>query len=246
MLTKKVTSLQHPFVLHCRKLRKNGRYRKEKASVFVGGKTLVQELSAFMPIEVLVTLEPAPSIPAKQRYVVPFEVLKKMSGLEHPDGFAAEVRLPEKKGLERVKNLLVLDELADPGNVGTLLRSAEAFGWDGVVVTPKTVDIWNEKVIRASRGAVFRLNIEQKTPEEVLLWVKRKKAELFVADLKGKKVQMGKYPTPKALVLSSEAFGPGVWHKGLAEKITIPMKPATESLNVSCAGAILLFAMRQA
>ncbi|HSX11062.1 MAG TPA: RNA methyltransferase [Chlamydiales bacterium] len=235
MVTKKITSLQHPLVKHWVELRENRSYREEAQRVLVSGEKMARELRP----KVLISLE-ATSIVAEDHYLVTEAILKKITGLEHPDGFAAEIALPPPQDLTSKKYLVILDQIADPGNLGTLLRTALALQWEGVIVTPGTVDLFNDKALRAAKGATFRLPYARLTTDEIA----QLKVHFFTADLEGKALPNAQFKPPMALILSHEGRGPGSWSSTIAQKITIPMGEEVESLNVASSGAILLYAMR--
>lgn len=236
MVAKRITSLQHPLVKHWLELRLEKTYREEAKRVLVVGEKMARELL----VETLISLE-ASDIPAKEKYIVTPEILNKITGLKSSDGFAAEVGLPAPQDLSKKQFLLVLDKLADPGNLGTLTRTALALGWEGVIVTPGTVDLFNDKALRSSKGAIFHLPYARLTIEELSKW----KRHFYTADLEGTSLEKASFSTPLALILSSEGAGPGDWSEKIAHKITIPMNKDVESLNVAASGAILLYAMRQ-
>jgi len=237
MLAKKLTSLQHPHVLHWAQLLKSRPYRHEAGSVLVSGEKLVRELA---PVKRLICLEEAPDIPAEERYIVTDSILKKITGVEAPDGFAAEIPLPPPQDIFSLKTVLILDRIADPGNLGTLLRTAYALGWDGTAMLPGTVDLFNDKAIRAAQGATFRLPYAALEPESFGSW----KGAFYVADMDGAPLSELKLDSPRALILGNEGQGISPWAEKLGTKVRIPMRPGAESLNVAAAGAILLYAMR--
>jgi TrmH family RNA methyltransferase len=240
MVSKEISSLQHPKVKELVQLRTEKSARVETQSVLLIGEKMVRELSRKTPLQALFTLEPAPDIVAKERYLVNKEILEKISGLPSTDGFAAVAPLPKPSRLEGCQRLLILDRLADPGNLGTLLRTALALGWDGVIFTPDTVDPFNDKALRASKGALFSLPFAFKTPDEL---VRDFKLQAYVADLDGAPLSKTQFQTPLALILSSEGTGPAPWAEKWARKIAIPMHNEVESLNVAASGAILLYQM---
>jgi TrmH family RNA methyltransferase len=135
---------------------------------------------------------------------------------------------------------LILDQIADPGNLGTLLRTAYALKWDGVAATPGTVDFFNDKAIRAAKGATFRLPLALVSSEEIASW----NVSFYIADLQGAPLSDAKFQTPRALILGNEGRGISPWAETIGKKIHIPMRTEAESLNVAAAGAILLYAMR--
>lgn len=235
MVTKKITSLQHSLVKHWIQLREERSYREETQRVLVSGEKIVRELQP----KVLITSGPT-FIQADEHYLVSTPILKKITGLAHPDGFAAEVSLPIPQDLGAKKFLVILDQIGDPGNLGTLLRTALALGWEGVILTPGTVDLFNDKALRSAKGATFHIPYARLTIEEV----SQLKMHFFTADLNGKSLQSAIFKPPLALILSNEAHGPREWSEKIGEKITIAMSKPVESLNVAASGAILLYEMR--
>ncbi len=235
MVPKKITSLQHPLIKHWFELRTERAYREETQRVLVVG----EKMSSELPIDTLIALEPPLETNAKETYLVTEPILKKITGLNQPDGFAAELSMPKPQDLGRKKFLVILDQIADPGNLGTLLRTAFALNWEGVIVTPGTVDLFNDKALRAGKGAHFHLPYARLTTEEIA----ELNLHLYTADLEGEPLGTAHFKTPLALILSSEGHGAGAWSDGKADKITIPMSGQVDSLNVAASGAILLYAM---
>lgn len=235
MVSKKITSLQHPLVKHWVELRNQKSYRQETQRLLIVGKKMVEEL---IP-DVLITLEDSEEISCKEKIIVTEPILKKITGLETPDGFAAEIAMPKKEThWKDKKRILILDQVRDPGNLGTLLRAALALGWEGVITTPGTVDLFNDKALRAGKGAQFHLPLGELSQEKIL----DLNLQLYIADLEGTSLEKGHFSRSLALILSNEAHGARNWPN--AEKITIPMRSSIESLNVATSGAILLYEMR--
>jgi TrmH family RNA methyltransferase len=137
---------------------------------------------------------------------------------------------------------LVLDGVQDPGNLGTLARSAAAFGCDLLACLPGTVDPWNAKSVRASAGALFRLPVVSAGPEELTEWLGRHGYRVAGADASGEPVGAGEWGERVALVVGNEGAG---LSEGIRERcerrVAVPMRGGTESLNVAVAGAILLY-----
>lgn len=234
MVPKKITSLQHPLIHHWVRLRTERAYREENQRLLVVGEKMSREL----PIETLIALELSSEIHAKETYLVTEPILKKITGLNQPDGFAAETLLPSPQDLKAKKFVLILDQIADPGNLGTLLRTALGLNWEGVILTPGTVDLFNDKALRAAKGAHFHLPYARMTLEEIV----QLDLHFYVADLEGTPLETAHFQMPMALILSSEGHGARNWRN--FKKITIPMNGTTESLNVAASGAILLYTMR--
>ena len=197
---------------------------------------MVRELP--LPIQSVISQKPI-DIRAETSFIVTKEILEKISGLRTFDGVIAEVAIPKEHNLEEKSKILVLDQIQDPGNLGTLIRSALALGWEGVIATPGTVDFFNEKALRASQGAIFHLPFAYKTPAQLAQW----KHTFWIADAKGEDLKRLSFSKPLALVLSNEGQGVSPWARSSGKLISIPLKESVESLNVATAGAILLYQM---
>lgn len=237
-----ITSLQHPLVKHWVLLRKENQYRKESKTLLLVGEKMIETYPH--PLKYCITSSPT-KWKAETNYIVTPEILQKISGLENFQGVIAEVPMPEPQSMEEKQWVLILDQIQDPGNLGTILRTCLALGWDGVIATPGTVDFFNDKALRASQGALFHLPFSWSTLEEISSWILRKKISLWVADSQGEPLQTQLFPPPLALVLSHEGQGARSWSQELGKAVAIPLKNNVESLNVATAGAILLHQFRQ-
>ncbi|MES2198804.1 MAG: RNA methyltransferase [Chlamydiota bacterium] len=244
MMNKLLISLQHPFVKGLVRLRKDRAFRREEKRVLVTGCKLVQELiESKAPVETLI-LEADFAFPSTIPTVrVTRDILKKITGLEEPEKVAAILSMPSFCDLSKVSYLLVLDGIADPGNLGTLLRTAWALGWEGVYLTENSCDPFNEKALRAAKGATFSIPLQEGTWEDF----KKKSSwfKTFVADMEGTSLDLVKAVSPIALILSRESTGARMEAKEQFSSIKVPMCKNTESLNVAAAGAILLYELKR-
>jgi TrmH family RNA methyltransferase len=235
-----ISSLQHPLVKRLVKLRDNKAFRTQENSVLIVGVTLVSDVAARMPLKTLISVDPLP-FNAKESYLAPPNVLEKIINISSHDLVAAEVELPKQSSLEKLKTIIVLDALADPGNVGTILRTAVALGWEGAFLTPKTADPYNDKALRAARGAPLFLPLRQGSYEELKKLVETSGLQVYIADVEGKKLTDVDFKKPLALVLGHETEGPSLESKALGQMVSIPMTNQMESLNVATAAAILMY-----
>lgn len=244
MVAKEITSLQHPLVRRAVQLREKRKAREEELRVVVSGRKLIHDLAVFWPIEILFIPYGVTPVQSLETVHVSTNILKKITGLEEPDGWAAIVSLPPEQPLKTMDAILILDQVSDPGNLGTLWRTALGLGWQGVWLLPGSADPFNDKALRASQGAVFRLPFERIFPEQIISWSQTRKATIYTADLYGTLLDQCKISRPLGLVLGNEGQGPGQWTRSATQRVTIPTFSAVESLNVASAGAILLYAMR--
>lgn len=174
------------------------------------------------------------------------ELLVEVSDAQTPQGVVGIVLAPTRSAdilLQPDPWVLVVDRVQDPGNLGTLFRTALAASVTGVVLVHGTVDPGNPKAVRASAGAVFGLNMAQYTAEELLSQAERAGVRLAVADLAGhKSIYDMDWTGPTALVVGNEAAGPSeLLKEAAADLVRIPMPGPVESLNVSIAAALCLF-----
>jgi TrmH family RNA methyltransferase len=158
-----------------------------------------------------------------------------------PQGIAATVALPELPVLRTRTLTLLLDQVRDPGNAGTLLRSATAAGAELALFGPETVDPFNEKVLRAGMGAHFRLPIRTAANwDEMAAWLSNQ--SLYLAEADGPTdYDLVDWREAATLAVGGEANGASAWVRERAKSIRIPMMRATESLNAAVAGSIILF-----
>ncbi|MDP1880447.1 MAG: RNA methyltransferase [Parachlamydiaceae bacterium] len=237
-----ITSMQHPIVKHLVKLRLDPKHRKQSKTLLLEGVKPIQEVSQTI-LKVFYT--PAYKDIALSLNVDSWEittmVLNKISGLTTPEGLIAEVKIPLFTTLENATQVLVFDGISDPGNMGTLLRTALAFGWDTIFLLPNCCDLFNEKCLRSARGAHFKLNLTQGHSKQLEEWTKRHQIQGYVADISG--ISVEKIPSSKhqLLVMGNEAHGPSQEIFEFCTSMTIPMTHQMESLNVAVAGGILLY-----
>ncbi|HEV2274293.1 MAG TPA: RNA methyltransferase [Acidobacteriaceae bacterium] len=146
------------------------------------------------------------------------------------------------KAMLRGMPLIVLaGGLQDPGNLGTLVRSAEAFGATGMILLPGTVSLWNPKALRASSGSAFRLPSAAITAEEAFAALRANGVQLIAAVSRGGSAQAD-LTRPAALLLGNEGAGlPDAWVGQADARVTIPCPGAVESLNAAVAGSVLLY-----
>jgi RNA methyltransferase, TrmH family len=143
--------------------------------------------------------------------------------------------------------LLVLDAIQDPGNAGTLLRTAAGLGTTATVSLPGTVDLWSAKVVRSAMGAHFRYPTLSCTWDAFGAFLARRGVELWAADGDGEPLDRAAARTPPAVAVVVGNEGAGVSEEARARAhrtVAIPITPAVESLNAAAAGAILLYALR--
>ncbi|HST62452.1 MAG TPA: RNA methyltransferase [Longimicrobium sp.] len=171
--------------------------------------------------------------------------LAALADTETPQGILAAAPIPAA-GLDALRMeddpaiVLVLDAVQDPGNFGTLARTAEALGAIGLVALPGTVDPWNPKSVRAAMGSTFRLPVVEAGWDALAPFLRARGAETLAAVVGGSPLGDAR-PRRAALVLGNEGAGVGDETRAHADRaVGIPLRGRAESLNVAAAGAILL------
>jgi len=164
-----------------------------------------------------------------------------MSDTQTPQGILAVLPFPQIAPPPDPSLLLIVDGMRDPGNLGTLLRTAEAAGVQEVFLAPGTVDLYNPKVVRGAMGAHFRLPIRAQDWAEIADAASG--MQVLLADVRGEQVYDSvDWRVPSALIVGGEAEGASVRARELAvTRVSIPMRGGTESLNAAVAAAIILF-----
>lgn len=175
-------------------------------------------------------------------YLVSPDLIDRISETVSPQSIVAVVALPQLPLPSAAALSLVLDGVRDPGNAGTLLRTAAAAAVDQVLLGPGCVDPFNGKVMRAAMGAHFRAPLRTLENWDALGTLLSEGQSLYVASAQGGlRYDEVDWSRPSALVLGSEAHGASAQVGAGAATVAIPMAAATESLNVAAAGAVILF-----
>lgn len=169
-------------------------------------------------------------------------VMKSISETESPQGIFAVLKFTQLPIPDSLNFVLIPDQIRDPGNLGTLLRSAIATGVQAVLLPPETTDAFAPKVLRSGMGAHFKLPIQEMSWEEIHEVVKLKDLNVLVADMAGQSCWETDLSKPTVLIIGSEAEGASESARKLASgKISIPMSGEIESLNAGVAGSVLMF-----
>ncbi len=176
-----------------------------------------------------------------ERYLVDAKLLNQISNTRTSQGILAVFKLAPIPLPENPDFLVIIDQVRDPGNLGTLLRTAEAAGVQGVLLSPGTTQAFAPKVVRAGMGAHFRLPIKPCNWQDIQGICA--KLHLFMADMQGSlPLWQADFTQPIAILIGGEASGPGDASRALPyQSVQIPMPGPSESLNASLAGAILMF-----
>ena len=256
-----ITSPQNPRVKHLVKLRDDKKTRKADGLMIVEGFDEIQlALAAGHKPRTLVTspeLVTRPSaVTAAETITVSRAVFGKIAYRENPDGWLAVFPIPQTtfeslesaNGLAETPLIIVAESIEKPGNLGAILRSADAAGVDALLVCDARVDAWNPNVVRASRGAVFSVPIVECDNASAWEWLKGKGMRLVAASPAGDEVYTNvDMRPPTAIVVGTENEGLSeFWLQNADVKVKIPMMGKVNSLNVSVSTALILYeAVRQ-
>ena len=251
-----ITSVHNPKIAAIRRLMTQPKKRQEERAFVVEGVRLVEEAqrSGWTARQVLFTDQldergqvlvgefSAGGVPVEQ---VSEAVMRSASETETPQGLMVVIEMHSLPLPQMPDFLLVLDGVRDPGNLGTILRTAAAAGVQGVLLPPGNADCWSPKVVRAGMGAHFRLPLRQLSWEEIRQTLKQPGAKLkvYLADAgEGVAYYRADFRPPVAIIVGGEAAGAGDESATMAdEKVHIPMPGGSESLNAAMAAGILLF-----
>lgn len=176
-------------------------------------------------------------------YQITDSELERISGLKSPNQVVAVVKYPNEIAIDYSEDnlVLVLDNVNDPGNLGTIIRTADWFGVKQIIASKITVDLFNPKVIQSSMGAVYRIRYYRTDLNEAMLDLKENGFEIIGAELGGENLYSTKFSKKTALIMGSESHGISDDLKHHIQKsVLIPRYGETESLNVAMATGIIL------
>lgn len=222
------------------------KYRqKHKLFVAEGVKVVNELLNSSFELQQLLATEDFDT-QNKNCQIISNEELRKISSLKTPNKVLGIFKIPAEKEISNKGLILVLDDINDPGNLGTIIRLCDWFGVTTLVCSNETVDCYNQKVVQSSMGSLTRLDIKYLNLKEYLF---NTELPTFVADMDGENVYKKELPKEAVLIMGNEANGVSDEIKSLIKhKISIPRfgnLQETESLNVATATAILLSEFRR-
>lgn len=247
-----VTSRQNGAVQHVKKLVSNRKYRRETGEFLCEGpKMWAEAMEHGWLVSTLLTSEEGilrqyEGMTGRSVLVSP-ELLSYAADTETPQKMIFTCRIPEQPEGLAGERYLVLDGVQDPGNVGTIWRTADAFGADGLILLPGCADPWSPKVVRSTMGACFRLPVICCTLEELLPMLDRHRLPLYATALREDTLDIRTADLKRAaVVIGSE--GRGVSEPVLERcqlTLKIPMRERCESLNAAMAAGIVLWESRR-
>ena len=241
-----ITSLKNPKVLAWRSL-KDKKGREDHRAFLVEGPKMVREaLASSMRVETVLLREDLADTfelpPGVQAFILPDHVFNSVSDTKTPQGVAAVLSLETKPAAG--PRLLALDGVQDPGNVGTIVRTADAAGFDGILFSRECADLFSPKVLRATMGSIFRLGFSfPASLPETLEELKKKGSSVLSSQLDGEPFYERSGIAPSfVLVIGNEGNGVSEAVKAVAtHRLCLPMRGGAESLNAAVAAGIMMY-----
>lgn len=258
-----ITSLQNSTIKNIVKIYKSSRERREQQLFVIEG---ARELSLALQSNYIISsvyvcrdmfskskyLDVLNSLSENIIFDISPSVFEKIAYRENSDGIVALAK-PKQHGLDDLKIsanpfIIILESVEKPGNLGAVLRTADAAAVDAVIICDNQTDLYNPNVIRSGVGGLFTLQTTICSSQEALEWLNTNNINVYAAELNGAKpYHTVDYTTPSAIVMGTEAEGlTSYWINNAKERIKIPMRGMIDSLNVSVSTAVITFeAMRQ-
>lgn len=244
-----ITSRKNPLIRRLRLLAADSAYREEQGEFLCDGQKLMDEAMAFGAEVTAILWKDKPlegEYPCQKQYCAIKEIYDYASPMENSPGplFTVKMR-PAESDFDPCGGVIVLEGVQDPGNVGTVIRTANAFGIAAVLLTGNCADRYNPKTVRATMGAVFRQRVLQLPREELPGFLKKKELKLYGAALSDKAKDLREVCLKGAAVaVGSEGRGLSRELLGMCDgEVIIPMNPNSESLNAAVAAAVLMWEM---
>jgi TrmH family RNA methyltransferase len=219
------------------------KYRKQEQLFFAEGVKVVQELlhSNFELQDLFTTKQDFLTVPKNKVHAISEAELKKISALTTPNTCLAVFKIPKAKEMVEKGLIVALDDVRDPGNLGTIIRLCDWFGIETLFCSEESVDIYNPKVVQATMGSISRVNVVYGNLETFL---SQTKLPVFGTFMDGKNIYQEELPKEGIIIMGNEANGISTSvEKLVSERIAIPRfgnLQVTESLNVATATAIIL------
>lgn len=246
-----ITSRHNPLVAHLRRLASSGSYRRERGEFLCDSPKLLHEAllhgAELLTVAATRGMALPDGIHAGVRLVeVPEDVMQLISTAKTPQGVVFTCRLPRTECPQTLTGAryLALDGVQDPGNVGTIIRTADAAGLDGVLLSNQCADVFSPKVLRATMGSIFRMNL--RTTDDLpgeLTKLREKGYSILSSQLDGTPFyEREKVAERFALIIGNEGNGVSEQVQQTAtHQVRLPMRGGAESLNAAIAAAIMMY-----
>ncbi|WP_438967081.1 TrmH family RNA methyltransferase [Flavobacterium sp.] len=252
---KQITSVQNPYIKALVQLQEKAKARKQSGTFLIEGKREIElALKGNYEIETILYCNELSfqsfnslTFQSKEYIEISKDVYQKLAYRDTTEGILAiaktknlslsDLKLPENP------LILVLESIEKPGNIGAMLRTADAANIDAVILANPKSDLYNPNIVRSSVGCLFTNQIASGTSEEIIAFLKEKNINFYSATLQNSNAyHKVDYSTPAALVVGTEATGlTKIWRDESTQNIIIPMQGEIDSMNVSVAAAILIF-----
>ena len=236
-----IASLNNSKVKACSKL-KEKKFRDEENSFLIEGDHLVECALNYGVVKEIITTDENYKIPHIPVYYVTSSIMKKLSNqVTGTNIIAVCQKIPER---QIQGNVCLLDNIQDPGNLGTIIRSAKAFGIDTLVLSLDTVDLYNDKVIRASEGLLFDLNIIKSDLKTIIKKLKENNYKIYGTNCKeGLELKKVNFAPLSAIIIGNEGRGMKPDLTSLCDEM-IHIKIDGESLNAAVAASIIFYEVK--
>ena len=247
-----ITSRTNPLMRQIRKLRDDRKARRNEGLYLCDGVKMLEEAVKWnADVRTVILSEDLADTPVPEgtrAVLVPADLMRSISPMEAPQGALFLVNAPALTPPERLTKdrYLILDALQDPGNVGTILRTADAFGCGGVLLTNRCADPLNPKAVRATMGAIFRTPIWEIDAAELPALLERSGLPLYATALREDTEDVRTAPLGErsAVIIGSEGRGVSSLALSVCERtLKIPMRARCESLNAAAAACVVLWEM---
>ena len=240
-----IESLNNEKIKEIRKL-KEKKYRDKLKKYIVEGEHLVNEAYKSGNLDTLIVLNNYDySLIDINTIYVTKEIIKSISDLETPYNVIGICKYPTEKEIQN--KILLLDNIQDPGNLGTIIRSATAFNIDTIVLNTKSVDLYNSKVLRAAQGNNFYINIMRKDLKDFIPYLKENNYKIYSTNVKdGNDIKSLEKTEKYAIIMGNEGSGVDPILQEYSDyNIYIKMNEKCESLNVAVATSIILYELNK-
>ncbi len=244
-----LTSRKNQYILRLRRLAGEAAFRREEGEYVCDGMKLLGEaLEKGAEIRSVLWKERAQGVEGlncPRQYLAPAELFDYASPMKNSPGPVFTVAMERRPDTERLKNAIVLETVQDPGNMGTVLRTAKALGIDGVILTGSCADIYSPKAVRSSMGAIFRQRVIYARLGQLRQLAEGNGLKLYAAALSDRAEDIRRLDLKGAMVcVGSEGQGLSRELTELCDgEVIIPMEPGSESLNAAVAAAIIMWEM---
>ncbi len=250
---KQINSVQNPFIKSLLQLQDKAKMRRESGTFLIEGKREIElALQGNYEIETILFVAEMTSVATFKHLNAQFieisrDVYEKLAYRDSTEGLLAVAKTKSMKlaNLKLSENplILVAEAPEKPGNIGALLRTADAAGLDAVLIANPKSDLYNPNIVRSSVGCLFTNQIATGTTSEIIGFLKQREISIYCATLQDSQpYHMQDFTTPTALVVGTEATGlTQDWRDAACQNIIIPMQGAIDSMNVSVAAAVLIF-----